>query len=255
MTKESPFRSKGFFKIAHRGASGAYPENTPIAFEKAIESGADLIELDCHMTKDGHIAVIHDATLKRTTTGRGLVKTKTLNQLKTLDAGSWFHSDFRNQKIPTLEEALDLTHGRAGLIIEIKNQPYVHLGIELRILFLLYQAEALGRAIVSSQDYFALRRLRELSGDVRIGLLMTAEEREDPLRVAKELGAFALLIRKDLFCPLLLRETKRRGLKALVWTVNEPGEIQRYASMGVGGILTDFPDRLSSLANAGSQNG
>ena len=242
-----PISETPFLKIAHRGASGSYPENTSVAFEKAIEHGANMIDLDCHMTKDGNIVVIHDPTLNRTTNGRGLVKTKRLDELKKLDAGSWFGPDFKDQRILTLEEAIALTHRRSGLIIEIKNQPQLHLGIEIRILFMLNVAGATGRAIVTSSDYSALRRLRERSRDVRIGVLMSAEENEDPLRIASELKAVAVLVRKDLLHPIFFREARRRGFPVLVWTVNETAEIERVASMGVCGIVTDFPERLSGL--------
>lgn len=242
-----PTPRETLLKIAHRGASGTCPENTAVALETAIASSVDMIDLDCRMSKDGHIVVIHDETLNRTTNGSGLVTAKTLDQLKALDAGSWFHRKFKNERILTLEEVLHLAGGRSGFIVEIKNQGQVHLGIELRMLFVLNQARALRRSIVSSRDYRALRRLRELSQDVRIGVLMTAAEREDPLVVAKELKPSVLLIRKDLLSPRFLREANRRGLLSLVCTVNETPEMKRYAAMGVAGIVTDFPERLSAL--------
>jgi glycerophosphoryl diester phosphodiesterase len=210
-----------------------------------MECSADMIAVDCQMTKDGHIVVIHDAMLKRTTNGQGLVKDKTLAQLKKLDAGSWFHRDFSRERIPTLEETLQMTDGRVGLILEIKNHPYIHLGIEIRILFALNRAGALARTLVASSDYASLRKLREFSPDVRIGVLVTAEEREDPIRFAQEIHGFCLLVRKDLMTPMLLRETQKRRLRTMVWTVNDHEEIQHFAGMGVEGILSDFPERLS----------
>ena len=97
--------------VAHRGASGDYPENTLLAFEKALEIGVDEIELDLHSTKDGHLVVMHDATVDRTTDGTGAIAELTLAEIKALDAGSSFDERFRDERVPTWEEALDLVQG------------------------------------------------------------------------------------------------------------------------------------------------
>ena len=111
-------------RIAHRGASGVglAPENTLAAVEKALEIGVDLVEVDVHLTADGHPVVIHDRTVDRTTDGIGAVETMTLDQIRMLDAGSWFDPAFRGERIPTLEEALDLAHRRALLLVEVKTE-------------------------------------------------------------------------------------------------------------------------------------
>src|ERR671939_679927 len=95
-------------RIAHRGASGHCPENTRAAFVRAIELGADMVELDCQMTRDGAVVVIHDEELDRTTNGRGRVRDHTLRELKTLDAGRWLGPEFAGEEILTLEEAIEL---------------------------------------------------------------------------------------------------------------------------------------------------
>ena len=98
----------GFKKIAHRGASGRYPENTRLAFEKALEAGVDMIEIDCQLSADGHVVVFHDERLNRTAAARGAVKDKTLAQLRQLDIGGWRKPAFAGQGILTLEEALEI---------------------------------------------------------------------------------------------------------------------------------------------------
>jgi glycerophosphoryl diester phosphodiesterase len=104
--------------VAHRGGAGCAPENTPAAFKKAIALGADMVECDIHLSKDGHMVVIHDDRLDRTTNGKGLVREKTLAELKALDAGSWYGGEFAGEKISTLEELLDLAQGKVEVIIE-----------------------------------------------------------------------------------------------------------------------------------------
>ena len=107
--------------VAHRGFSGAAPENTLAAFRKAIEAGSDMIELDIQLSKDGKIVVIHDETLERTTDGQGRVADRTFPEIRKLDAGSWFGSQFSGEKIPTLQEVLELAKGKVLVNIEIKN--------------------------------------------------------------------------------------------------------------------------------------
>ena len=115
------------------------------AFEQAIRDGADAVEFDVHLTRDGHVVVIHDATLERTTDGQGSVAASTLSELKRLDAGGWFHSSFKGEQIPTLPETLALTKGRCKVNIEIKSFPGRYEGIEERILGRLATSEVSGR--------------------------------------------------------------------------------------------------------------
>ena len=107
--------------VAHRGASGNYPENTLIAFQKALEIGVDEIELDLHMTKDDHLIVMHDSTVDRTTNGTGAIAELTLTEIKALDAGSAFGEQFRGERVPTWEEALDLVQGKVRLNVHLKE--------------------------------------------------------------------------------------------------------------------------------------
>src|SRR5690606_9559351 len=115
--------------IAHRGFSGAAPENTLAAFRKGIEIGSDMIELDVHLSRDGELVVIHDETLERTTNGKGRVADNTLMELKDLDAGSSFAPQFSGEKIPTLIEVIELAKGRVLVNIEIKNPTHQRYSI------------------------------------------------------------------------------------------------------------------------------
>ncbi len=119
--------------IAHRGASALAPENTMAAFAMAVELGADAIELDLHVSRDGELVVIHDHTLDRTTDGEGPVHTRSLQELKRLDAGRWFGESFAGQRIPTLAEVLDRFSGKIPLALEIKAGSAFFRGIEERV--------------------------------------------------------------------------------------------------------------------------
>jgi glycerophosphoryl diester phosphodiesterase len=121
-------------RIAHRGCSSAAPENTMAAFQKAIELGVEGIELDVHQSKDGELVVIHDATLSRTTSGRGYVNDLNWSELQQLDAGSWFEVEYASERLPKLEDVLNLLKGRSTVFIEIKQGRKPYPGIEERVM-------------------------------------------------------------------------------------------------------------------------
>jgi glycerophosphoryl diester phosphodiesterase len=236
-----------FKKIAHRGASGLYPENTRLAFLKAIEAGADLIELDCQLSRDGHVVVFHDEHLRRTAGVRGALRSKTLEQLKALDIGRWRKASFRGERILTLEEALETLAGRVDLCLEIKNYPNSLPGIELKILFALSHYDYLDRTIVSSFDYSSLARVRELAPDIAIGVLCSAALRRDAVENARRLTAASLHVQKSVAKRDFLLRAWEEGLDVFVWTLNDLREIEEFVSMGVQGVISDYPERLAKL--------
>jgi glycerophosphoryl diester phosphodiesterase len=237
----------GFKKIAHRGASGRYPENTRLAFTKAIEAGADMIELDCQMSRDGHVVVFHDEQLRRTAGIRGALSTKTLDQLKLLDIGRWRKKSFAGERILTLEEALDVLAGKVDLCLEIKNYPKSLPGIELKVLFILSHYDYLDRTIVASFDYRCLSRIRELAPEAAIGVILGSAVKQDPLEAARQLAACSLHVQKKLATREFLASAWEEGLDVHVWTVNDLRDMEAFASMGVQGMISDFPDRLNKL--------
>lgn len=236
-----------FIRIAHRGASGHFPEHTRLAFEKAIEARVDMIELDCQLSRDGHVIVFHDDGLRRTTGARGAVKEKTLAQLKELDAGRWRKKSFQGQQILTLEEVMDCIGGRADLCLEIKQYRGSPQGIELKLLFILSHYDYLERTIFSSFAYDSLRRVRELAPEARLGLIFGPGIEEDPFAVAEQLEAASIHVRKDLAEKDFLKQAWNAGKDVFVWTVNEVREMEKFASLGVQGIISDFPERFGKL--------
>ncbi len=239
-----------FKKIAHRGASGDYPENSRLAFEKAIAAGADMIEFDCQLTADGHVVVFHDERLSRTAGSRGKVHDKTLDQLRKLDIGKWRKPGFRGEKILTLEEALEVFAGQVDLCLEIKAFAGAPPGIELKLLFILSHYDYLDRTIISSCDYRSLARVRELAPEVTLGIIHGARSKIDPLAAAERLGASSIHIQNELANREFCHSAWQIGLDVFVWTVNQRREIEQFAALGVQGIVSDFPARLAAAGSA-----
>jgi glycerophosphoryl diester phosphodiesterase len=235
-------------RIAHRGASGRYPENTRLAFAKAIEAGADMVELDCQLSRDGHVVVFHDELLRRTTGARGAVYSKTLEELKRLDVGRWRKPAFKGERILTLEEALETFDGRVDLCLEIKSFAESLPGIELKILFILSHYDYLDRTILSSFDYRRLGRIRELAPDAKLGLVFGSAVTQDPLATARQLEASSIHVQKSLATRNFCAQAWDEGLDVYVWTVNELRDMEMFISMGVQGLISDFPERFSKLA-------
>jgi glycerophosphoryl diester phosphodiesterase len=229
--------------IAHRGASGRFPENTLRAFGAAIDAGAQMCELDVQLSSDGAVVVIHDETVDRTTDGRGAVRVLTLDELKRLDAGVRCGDEFKGERIPTLAEVLALTNGRCGLNIEIKSA-----GVERKVCDMIVEHRALASAMVSGFDWDALAIVRHLEPRVRVGLLGS----QWPARLvgaAFEMRADAINPRSDIVTEDLCIAAHQRNLSVYTWTVDEPDEMRRLIAFGVDGIMTNYPERLRELTD------
>ncbi|MGH7823961.1 MAG: glycerophosphodiester phosphodiesterase [Candidatus Binatia bacterium] len=239
-----------FLRIAHRGASGNFPENTRTAFEKAIEAGADMIELDCQLSRDGHIVVFHDERLNRTAGVKGKVQEKTLEQLKKLEVGAWRKSSFRGERILTLEEALRVVAGNTDLCVEIKCYPDSQTGIEIKLLFILSHYDYLDRTVIASFDYHALGRVRELAPEARTGVIYGPGVKQNPLDFATQIGAASVHVQKEFATKEFLDKAWEAGLDVHVWTVNDLKEMENFASLGVQGIISDFPEKFAKLTTS-----
>lgn len=227
--------------IAHRGGSAFRPENTMASFQHAIKLKADYVELDVHLSKDGYPVVIHDNTLERTTDGTGYVKDKNLEELKKLDCGSWFSEEFKGEKIPTLEEVLDLAKGKTGVVIEIKNDKDLQDGIEEKIIKTVREKNMMKDVIIISFNYDRIKKVNELDGTIDTGLLYGGNK-PDICEMASEAGI-------DYICPYwknvseeIIKKAHSCDLKVNIWTVNESPLIKKFTEMGVDGIITDRPD-------------
>jgi glycerophosphoryl diester phosphodiesterase len=236
-----------FLGIAHRGASGRAPENTHAAFAVALALGAEAIELDCQLSSDGELVVIHDETLDRTTDGAGPVGDRTVAELTALDAGAWFDPSYRGERIPRLADVLAQLRDRAMLNVEIKSAS--DLGMIEPKLAALVAAERAGAWVVFSSFHAqAIRNMRAAAPWARLGVLADADPRPDGIALALEVGAEALIPGRRWVDARLVEEAHARELDVWVWTVNEPGEMRRLIALGVDAIFSDWPERFAGLA-------
>jgi glycerophosphoryl diester phosphodiesterase len=237
-------RRPRLLRIAHRGASGHCPENTRAAFLRAIELGADMVELDCQMTRDGAVVVIHDDRLDRTTSGRGRVRDHTLREIKALDAGSWFASEFAGEEVLTLEEAIELLRGHLELNLEIKGEDAPGR-LEIQCVGIVRSLRFFSQTVFSSFSAPRMRLVRDLADDARIGVLVDAGASwAGALDFARDVGAEALHPQRSLVKEATLAEAHGRGLEVRAWPVNRQADINALVVLGVDGIFTDFPERL-----------
>lgn len=232
--------------VAHRGASGYAPENTIAAFDLAVDMKADYIEIDVQRSKDGELVLIHDTTVNRTTNGTGRVGELTLEQLRKLDAGSWFGSEFAGELIPTFDEILDRYRGKIGILVELKA-PELYPGIEAQV------AEALkkrnmdksknNKIIIQSFNFESVKKVNELLPRIPIGVL-TSNRADTTVEALQEFSTYA-----DWFNPSygivtkeLVEQVHSLGMKIGSWTVRTPEAADFLFEMGVDAIITDYPD-------------
>lgn len=213
-------------KIGHRGAKGHAKENTLASFQKAIELGVDMIELDVFTSKDNIPMVIHDKTIDRTTMGKGLVAEYTAATLQDLG-------------IPTLAEVFDLVNTQCEVNIEIKNFETVDSVLHL----LDTSSFPKDKLVLSSFDWNALQEVRFHDTNLRIGVL-TETDLKLAIAFAKFIKAYAIHPQYQLLTKENTQQIQSQNFKVFPWTVNEPEAIIFVKSLQVDGIITDFPDRL-----------
>jgi glycerophosphoryl diester phosphodiesterase len=225
----------GILIIGHRGAMGYRPENTLASFELAIEMGCPWIELDVYFVHNT-LLVIHDDTLERTTNGAGKLASHNLDYLRSLDAGD-------GEKIPTLAEVLDLVDGRVGINIELKGA-----GTAGPVSALLDACCSEGwhpeQFLVSSFDH---KELASADPGYRRGALFGRRSRKNYFAAAHQLRAWSINLDLELVKPDTVTRAHEQGFRLLVYTVNEPVDMENMIAMGVDGIFTNYPDRALNL--------
>lgn len=212
--------------IGHRGAKGHAAENTLASFQKAIDLCVDMIELDVHVSKDNQPMVIHDATVDRMTTARGLVSDFTASELQKLN-------------IPTLEDVFLLVHDQCEINVEIKVFEATNsvMGLIHKNIF------DKNKLLVSSFDWNALQEVRFHDAEIRIGVL-TETDLDLALAFAKFIKAYAIHPYYHLLNAEKVQQIKAKDFKVFPWTINEPEDITFAKSLSVDGIITDFPERI-----------
>ena len=234
--------------IGHRGARGHAPENSMAAFEKGAALGADLVECDVHLSRDGQVMVIHDETVDRTTAAKGRVQDLAAADLERLDLGD-------GRGIPRLVDLLAWVGGRGsdgfgdtsrplGIVVEIKNGPVFYPDIAARVVDAIATAGIVERALVISFDHLAVRDVKALCPELATGILYHARL-VDPVSVARAARADSIWPSIAMLTPEVVREAHEAGLAAFTWTANTSAEIDRALSAGVDGAGSDYPDRLA----------
>lgn len=227
--------------VGHRGAMGYCPENTLVSFERGLELGADWIELDVHLSKDGALIVIHDETLDRTTNGHGLVRDHTLTQLRSLDAGN-------GQKLLTLDEVLDWARRRDTLLdIEIKNAPVFYPGIEDKVVQAIYAAGMVDQLIVISFDHAAVKRVKELEPNIATGVLYACKPTDGGVSLASAAQADAVLPHWAYVTQEDVSAAHAAGLAVAPWASSDPAVLKGLIHAGVDAIGTNHPDVLKQV--------
>lgn len=223
-------------KIAHRGAKGYEPENTLQAFQKALDLKADGIELDVHLSADGHLMVIHDETIDKTTNGKGFVNTLSLTELKSFTIAV-------NHTIPTLQDVFDLVDKKCLINIELKSSDSYKKVVALIETYVATKKWQYNHFIVSSFDWNSLQNVKQLNDQIPIGIL-TETDLELALAFAENIKATAIHPYYHLLNDENTTAIREKGFLVFPWTVNEAEDIQKIKKLNINGIITDFPDKI-----------
>ena len=226
--------------IAHRGFSASYPENTLLAFQKALDAGCDGIELDVHLTRDKKIVVIHDESVERTTDGSGFVKDMTLDELCALDAG-------QGEQIPTLEKYLDLVE-QAGIIsnIELKNSVFRYPGMEEIVIQAIRERGISQKVILSSFNHYSILECKRIAPEIRCGFL-TDSWIVNAGAYTKSHGVECLHPEYRNLTDEIVGEIHANGVAINTYTVDDAQAMARLSALGVAGVITNNPALLKEV--------
>ena len=235
--------------IAHRGDSAHRPENTLAAFANALTVGADLVELDVQLAKDGQVVVVHDASVDRTTDGSGQVRELTLAELRRLSAGypERFGDSYRSERIPTLEEVLGLLRERARAMIEIKQESVTDdgdSGIEARTVRTVRHLGMQDEVALISFDRRALLRCRQHGPEIQRGHLFHRADPADVIEGSRQVGGDFAMAEKGMLSEALVARARQAGLRLATWVVDDPEELRALARFDLYGVASNCPGLL-----------
>lgn len=242
--------------IAHRGAGGEMPENTLAAVKQAINDKSDYIETDVHESKDGEICVMHDRTVNRTTNGKGKIKNLTWKDIQKLDAGSWFSPEFKNERVPSLEQVIQEINGKCKLLIEIKKGDPYYPDIEEKVVKIIQKNDAQNWCAVQSFNMDVIRKIHKLDSSLELhkleifilpalnlafdGLPHAFRPDENPYIKAYNVNCFFL-------SSSIIESIHSYDKKVNAWTCDSPSIVNRMLSIGADGIITNEPRNTNSL--------
>lgn len=235
--------TKQVFVTGHRGASGLAPENTISSMLKAIEAGADFSELDVQETSDGVLILLHDPSLKRTTGLEKNIWEIDYAALKGIDAGAWFAPEFKGEPIPTLSAVIDTVRGKMKLNIELKMNGHEKHLVE-KVAGLITQKNFISQCIVTSFDFAAIDRIKEINKNIRAGYIFNKMPEEVDIFAA---GVDLLSVKYTLVDRDFVEKAHANNKEVHVYTVDDPQDMQRMIAFGVDNIITDRPDILFEI--------
>lgn len=224
--------------LGHRGARAKAPENTFAAFRQAVTDGADGLELDVRATRDGTAVLLHDETLDRTTSGRGPLASLSAAEVLALDAGSWFGETWAAERVPTLAEVLDEFLGRVSLAVELKEAlpPTAMADLASRL-----RAKPDAELLLASFLPEALRQARDLVPHAPRALILRPADALPDEAAARELGLWGVFPPHEIVDERWVVNSRRGGLHAWAYTVNDPARAAQLVKWGVSGIISDDP--------------
>lgn len=233
--------------IAHRGFSGRYPENTNIAFAKALTEGyCDGIEVDVHMTKDNKIVIMHDAKLDRTTTGTGYIKDHTLDELLEFDAGVKYDPKYEGEKILCVKSAIELVKKyNVKLYIEIKDSEEQYEQITEEVIDRVTTIGAEDKVILSSYNVETLKKIKTLAPSIKTALLC----KEMPWDIRSYRYADAISVNYTQVDKEAIDTVHSIGKTVTVWTVDEVADMKKMKELDVDAVITNYPDTFSDVIN------
>ncbi len=238
-----------FYNVAHRGFSAAAPENTMSAFEKGIKAGANMLEMDVMLTSDGQVIVFHDYRLGRTTNGAGLVNRLPASHIRSLDAGIWFDQKYREEKVPLLDEVLELAKGRVRLNIEMKHRRHDGAAsLVERCIRVVERHHMSDEVIFSSFNLETLRLLHYSKPHLRFAPLYRHNLNPTPRSFPLQYGAQGVVLNHLFLNRTVVRQLHNLGLRVFVYTVNGLRRIEKMIGMGVDGVISDNPALVKSVA-------
>lgn len=241
--------------IAHRGFSGRYPENTMLAFEKAVEAGCDEIELDIQTTKDGVVVVIHDEQVDRTTDGEGFVRNYTYEQLSKLNAGKLYQGQYGFNPIPSFDEYCKWAKNKnITTNIELKTSVYYYPEIEQKAIDIIRAYDLVGKVMFSSFNPISIVKCKALEPAIECGILTGNNSMINA-------GYFSKMCNIECYHPNintltdeLVQDCNHYGIKLNVWTINAMSELQKLYDWQCNGVITNYPDICKAWLNTKRSN-
>lgn len=232
---------------AHRGASGSAPENTMAAFRRAVSMGSHGIECDVQMTKDDKLIICHDELLDRTSNGKGFIKDKSYEEIRSLDAGSWFSKEYAGEKIPLLEELLELVKSSGIYInIELKTGIIQYNGIEDKVVNMVKSYGLLDKTIFSSFNHYSIFEVKDKCPDAYTGALYM-EGLYEPWRYLEAIKCDCAHPFYMAAQPIITEGLVQHGYTINTFTVDDSNTARNLVKSGVEGIITNHPERMLEI--------